>query len=151
MERPALQDDCKEFLRLLNSHGVEYLLIGGHAVGHYGHPRSTADMDVWVGISPDNAAKIVAALREFGFSDETVAPDLFLEDHQIVRMGLPPYRIEILTTISGVSFVDCYPKRGVAMMEGIEVSIIDLASLRANKAASARFKDLDDLEHLPAS
>src|SRR5438874_524366 len=132
MERPALEDDFREFLRLLNSHGVEYLVIGGHAVGHHGYPRSTADMDVWVGISPENAGKIVAALRDFGFTGETVSPALFLEDHQIVRMGIQPFRIEVLTTISGVSFAECYPKRVRATLDGIEVPIIDLASLRAN-------------------
>jgi hypothetical protein len=129
MERPALEDDFKEFLRLLNSHGVEYLLIGGHAVGHHGYPRSTADMDVWVGISPDNAAHLVAALRAFGFAAETVAKALFLDENQIVRMGVQPYRIEILTTISGVSFADCHPKRVTATLDGIGVPIIDLASV----------------------
>jgi hypothetical protein len=76
---------------------------------------------------------------------------LFLEDHQIVRMGIQPYRIEILTTISGVSFADCCPKRVRAMLDGIEVPVIDLASLRKNKAASGRHKDLSDLENLPTA
>jgi hypothetical protein len=91
----------------------------------------------------------VAALLEFGFAAETVSPAMFLEDHQVVRIGVQPSRIEILTTISGPSFTDCYPKRVRANLDGIEVPIIDLASLRANKKAIGRLKDLADLENLP--
>ena len=100
-----LQVDFKEFLKLLASNKVEYLLIGGYAVGYYGYPRPTGDMDIWIGISPNNAGRVVRALREFGF---TTSAKKFLQENSVVRMGVPPFRLEILTTIDGVSFPECY-------------------------------------------
>ena len=100
-----LQADFKDFLSLLNAHRVDYLLIGGYAVGYHGYPRATVDLDVWIARMPDNANRMVAALREFGFTDPVLTTGLFLEPDRIVRMGVPPFRIEIATTISGVDFV----------------------------------------------
>jgi hypothetical protein len=134
---------------LLSAHRVEYLLIGGHAVGYHGYPRATADMDVWIGVRPDNAERMVGVLHEFGFTDPAVQPDLFLEEDRIVRIGMPPLRIEIATTISGVAFTECYADRVVDNLDGVEVSLISLRHLRANKQASGRHKDLGDLENLP--
>jgi hypothetical protein len=91
--------DFKEFLRLLNFHQVEYLLIGGYAVGYYGFVRATGDMDIWVKIDPANANKVVKALKEFGFAVPELSPELFLKEEQIIRMGLPPLRLEILRQI----------------------------------------------------
>jgi hypothetical protein len=133
---------------LLNSHQVEYLLIGGYAVGYYGYPRATADMDIWIATEPENAAKVVKVLQAFGFGVEEVTPDLFLQEEQIIRMGMPPVRIEILTTISGVSFEECYAERQVDVLDGIEVNLISLDHLKVNKKASGRYKDLNDLENL---
>ncbi|HEX9925248.1 MAG TPA: hypothetical protein VGD99_21505 [Anaerolineae bacterium] len=143
-----LPPDFKEFLQLLNSHQVEYLLIGGYAVGYYGYPRATADMDIWIATEPENAAKVVKVLQAFGFGVEEVTPDLFLQEEQIIRMGMPPVRIEILTTISGVSFEECYAERQVDVLDGIEVNLISLDHLKVNKKASGRYKDLNDLENL---
>ena len=143
-----LPPDFKEFLQLLNSHQVEYLLIGGYAVGYYGYPRATADMDIWIAIAPENAAKVVKVLQTFGFGLEEVTPDLFLKEEQIIRMGLPPVRIEILTTISGVSFEECYAERQVDVLDGVEVNLISLDHLKINKKASGQYKDLNDLENL---
>ena len=143
-----LPPDFKEFLQLLDSHQVEYLLIGGYAVGYYGYPRATADMDIWIALKPENAEKLVIVLREFGFGIEELTPDLFLKEEQIIRMGLPPVRIEILTTISGVSFEECYVARQVDVLDGVEVSLISLDHLKVNKKASGRYKDLNDLENL---
>src|SRR5262245_18805081 len=95
-----LPPDFKEFLRLLNSNNVEYLLIGGYAVNYHGYPRATVDMDVWIAMDPQNAERVAAAVRAFGFRDTTARE--FLQPHKIVRMGVPPLRLEILTTISGV-------------------------------------------------
>ena len=145
-----LQADFKDFLSLLNAHRVEYLLIGGYAVGYHGYPRATVDLDVWTGSTPDNARRTVAVLREFGFTDPILTPGLFLEPDRIVRMGVPPFRIEIATTISGVEFDGCYRSRIDAVIDGVPVAVIDLASLRRNKLAAGRNKDLDDLENLPA-
>jgi hypothetical protein len=107
MAIPALARDFKEFLKLLNSNSVEYLLIGGYAVGIDGHVRATNDLDIWVNISPDNASRIDRALREFGFAESGLTPDLFLARNNVVRIGAPPMRIEILTSISGVEFDAC--------------------------------------------
>lgn len=144
-----LPPDFKDFLRLLRAHGVDYLLIGGYAVGFYGYPRATNDLDIWIAIRPDNAEKVAAALREFGFAIPQVTAKLFLEEGKIVRMGVPPMRIEIATTISGVTFEDCFTRRVVDQIDGVEVDLIDLRDLKVNKKAAGRFKDLDDLEHLP--
>lgn len=146
-----LQADFKEFLRLLNAHRVEYLLIGGYAVGYHGYPRATVDLDVWIAKTPDNARRIVAALHEFGFTDPVLTPPLFLQPDRMVRMGVPPFRIEIATSISGVEFESCYRSRVDAVIDGVPVAVIDLASLRRNKKAAGRNKDLDDLENLPAA
>ena len=149
MAPPLLPDDFKEFLRLLNAHGVEYLLIGGYAVGYHGYPRATNDMDIWIAIHPDNAERMVAVLHAFGFGTPNLAVNLFLQDHSIVRMGVPPMRIEVLTTISGVQFAACYAERIIAAIDGVDVNLISLQHLKTNKQASGRYKDLDDLEHLP--
>ncbi len=133
---------------MLNSHQVEYLLIGGYAVGYHGYPRATADMDLWVAIRQDNADKLVTVLREFGFNVPQLSSDLFLKENQIVRMGVPPMRIELLTTISGVSFEECYSERIIDMIDEVKVQIINLEHLKLNKRASGRHKDLDDLQHL---
>ena len=150
MATPALASDFKEFLKLLNSNHVEYLLIGGYAVGIHGYIRATNDLDIWVNISQQNAAKIEKALREFGFTPAALTLDLFLVRNNMIRMGLPPIRIEILTTISGVEFESCYKEREMIQIEEIPVPVISLAHLRQNKAASGRAKDLADLENLPA-
>ncbi len=144
-----LPDDFKEFLKLLNSHKVEYLLIGGFAVGYYGYPRATNDIDVWVARTEKNANKLVAALVEFGFGTPDLKPDIFLKSDKIVRMGVPPMRVEVLTSISGVEFGSCYAARVHVTLDGVEAQLISLSDLKTNKRASGRHKDLDDLDHLP--
>jgi len=144
-----LPPDFKEFLRLLNAHEVEYLLIGGYAVSYHGYPRATADMDIWVAVHPANADRLVAALKEFGFDLPDLTPDLFLHEWQIIRLGVPPVRIEIATTISGVNFAECYAERVEDTLDGVPVNLISRQRLKQNKKASGRHQDLADLEHLP--
>ncbi|NLZ04238.1 MAG: hypothetical protein GXY19_03610 [Phycisphaerae bacterium] len=144
-----LPADFKEFLRLLSVHHVEYLLIGGYAVGYHGYPRATADMDVWIALERANADRVVAALKEFGFDQPELSPELFLRPWQIIRLGMPPVRIEIATTISGVDFADCYADRVEDVLDGVPVSLISLAHLKINKRASGRHQDLADLDELP--
>lgn len=143
-----LPSDFKEFLQLLNSHQVKYLLIGGYAVGYYGYPRATGDMDIWVAISPQNAESLVAVLKEFGFAVPDLSIELFLKKEQIIRMGIPPMRLEILTTISGVSFEECYAERTIDVIDGVKINFINLSHLKINKKASGRHKDINDLENL---
>jgi hypothetical protein len=144
-----LPPDFKEFLQLLSAHQVEYLLIGGYAVAYHGYPRATADMDIWIALHPQNAEKVVAALKAFGFDLPELSPALFLKEGQIIRMGVPPLRIEIATSISGVHFEECYVARVIDILDEVEVNLISLPHLKVNKKAAGRHKDLDDLENLP--
>lgn len=144
-----LPPDFKEFLQLLGSRGVEYLVVGGYAVGYHGYPRATADLDIWIAATPSNAEKIEAAVREFGFDIPELRRELFLEPDRVIRMGEPPIRIEILTTLSGVDFAECYAARELAVVEDLRVNVIALDHLKENKKAAGRYQDLSDLEHLP--
>lgn len=144
----TLPDDFKELLKLFNKHRVEYLLIGGYAVAHYGYVRATQDMDLWINNVSSNAVKTVQALIEFGFKPTTLTEDLFLQPHRVIRMGVPPLRIEILTTISGVQFDACYERRKKVVIDGVSIPIIDIEDLKANKKAAGRHSDLNDLENL---
>ncbi len=151
MARQELPQDFREFLRLLNEHQVEYLLIGGYAVGYHGFPRTTADMDVWVAISSENALKLVEVFNTFGMKSSDIVPDLFMKPGNIVRMGVPPIRIEVLNEIDGVEFSDCIAGAIFGDFDGVQVPLISLDDLKRNKKASGRHKDLEDLEHLPDS
>jgi hypothetical protein len=124
-------------------------LIGGYAVGYHGYARATADMDIWIAMNPDNAGRVAAAIHEFfGYAVEGATPELFLQERKVARMGVPPFRIEVLTTISGVRFEECYAERVVDTLDDVPVNLISLKHLKANKKASGRLKDLNDLEHL---
>lgn len=142
-----LPDDFKEFLRLLNDHNVEYLLIGGYAVGFHGYARATNDLDIWVSTSGENVARLIDTLRAFGLDSPDILPEMF-DDANILRLGVPPLRIEVMSEISGVDFDSCYVDRVVEKVDDVTIQIIDLASLKTNKRESARYKDLDDLENL---
>jgi predicted nucleotidyltransferase len=143
-----LDRNFADFLRLLNSHAVEYVVIGGYAVGYHGFVRATGDLDVFVGISVKNASALVEVFRDFGFSTPELKEQLFLDEGKIVRIGLPPLRIEVLNGISGVTFAEIFPKRVEEDIDGLRVPFIDLNSLLKNKAASGRLKDLADIEEL---
>lgn len=149
MEQIEFPQDFSEFLKLLNAHHVEYLLIGGFAVAIHGYPRATADMDVWVAQNRVNAERIVACLREFGFDTPDLVPELFDDPDRIIRMGEAPLRIEILMSIDGVNFDDCYARSYQQIVDGSAVPVISLNDLKANKRASGRSKDQNDLENLP--
>ena len=144
-----LPPDFSDFLKSLNATRADYLLIGGYAVGFHGYPRTTDDFDVWVRADAENAGRVVSALRAFGFDVPALQVSLFLKDDQIIRMGVPPQRIEVMTTISGVTFNECWPGRVESKWDGVPVAIIGLECLRKNKRASGRLKDLADLEQLP--
>jgi hypothetical protein len=144
-----LPPDFKEFLKLLNEKNVEYLVIGGYAVGYHGYVRATGDIDVWVAPNLENARKTVSALRVFGFNMPDSAEELLLAPKNILRMGVPPVRIEVLSSISGVGFDQCFPERVVAGIDDVNVPIISLHHLKINKREAGRAKDLIDLEHLP--
>jgi len=143
-----LPQDFKELLQLLNSKKIEYLVIGGYAVAFHGHPRATGDIDIWIAISEDNAHKTVKALKEFGFDAPDLKYKLFLEKGRNIRMGNPPLRIEILTSIDGVEFYECYKNKKTVTIDNIEINFISLPDLKKNKKASRRLQDLADIENL---
>ncbi len=149
MDTSQVPRDFIDILSLLNEHRVRYLLIGGYAVIYHGYPRNTGDLDIWIAVSPENAEATRQALAEFGFDDPALTVELLMRHWQIIRMGYPPFRVEITTGISGVEFDDCWGRRVEAQIGGLRVSIISLADLKVNKAASGRHKDLTDLDYLP--
>lgn len=149
MAMTKLPQDFKDFLKLLTTHKVEYLLIGGYAVSYHGYPRATADMDIWIAINKTNANKMVTVLKEFGFDVPQLSTDLFFNPKKVIRMGMPPFRIEVLTELDGVEFDKCFREKIIDEIDGIQINIINLNDLKINKKASGRFKDLNDLEYLP--
>ncbi len=144
-----LPPDFSEFFQLLNSHKVHYLVIGGYAVAYHGYPRATGDIDIWIATNPDNAKKTIQAIQEFGFNDPDISEEIFLKEDQVIRMGVPPLRIELLTTISGVDFKSCYSNRIDETIDDVKISFIGLEDLKQNKKASGRHIDFNDLERLP--
>jgi len=106
-------------------------------------------LNIWGAINPRNARRLVSVLKEFGFNFPDVTTKLFLEENKVVRMGVPPVRIELITTISGVTFEKCYMERVQDIIGGVDVNLINLPNLRKNKRASGRHNDLNDLENLP--
>lgn len=149
MATTRLLPDFSAFLRSLSDHHVEYLLIGGYAVGYYGYVRGTADIDVWVRADPQNAERVVAALIDFGFGVPELNTEAFLDERCLVRMGVPPHRIELMTAISGVTFDECWPGRVEDEWDGVPVTVIGLECLKQNKRASGRGKDITDIDQLP--
>ena len=148
MAMTQLPRDFKEFLKLLNEHSVEYLVVGGYAVSFHGYPRPTGDIDIWIAVNEANANRMIEVMREFGFALPNLSPQLFLDTTNMVRMGMPPVRIEILNEISGVLFDECYARRETTKVDETLINIIALDDLKRNKVASGRFKDLNDLENL---
>ncbi len=144
-----LPSDFSEFLRLLSSRNARYLVVGGWAVAWHGYPRSTQDLDVWISVDDTNAEAVVDAIREFGFDTPNLSRDLFRTRDRIVRMGHPPIRTKVMTSISGLQFDDAWERRIEATFGDLQFPLINLDDLKSNKRAAARHKDLDDLEHLP--
>ena len=140
--------DFREFLQLLNSKKIEYLVIGGYAVGYHGYPRATGDMDIWIAINEKNALKIIEVLKEFGFDLPELEKELFLKENKVIRMGIPPMRLEILTSIDGVCFETCFKNRIIADFGSFKVNFISKDDLLTNKQASGRPKDLLDYDVL---
>jgi hypothetical protein len=143
-----LNQDFKEFIQFLNDNHVQYLVVGGYAVAIHGHPRYTKDIDIWIETSLDNANNLLKALEQFGFSSLGLQTQDFLTPDQIIQLGYPPNRIDLLTNIDGVIFEDCYPLRLEVFIDDIVVTFIDLDNLKKNKKASGRLQDLADLENL---
>ena len=142
-----LNSDFKEFAALLAAHGVEYLVVGGYALAAHGHPRYTGDIDFWIAPEPDNIARLLAVLAEFGFGSLGLSAADFTAD-SVIQLGHPPRRIDLLTGIDGVAFADCWQRRETVQMDGLALNIIGLEDFKANKRATGRLKDLADLQAL---
>jgi hypothetical protein len=148
---PKLMDlspDFKEFIQLLNAHDVQYLVVGGYAVALHGYPRNTKDIDIWLWLDATNAEKLLQTLDEFGFGSLGLTIDDFLVPDQIIQLGYPPARIDLLTTLPGVDFADCYESRLEIQVDNVTVNFIDLENLKRNKRASGRPQDIADLANL---
>jgi len=144
----VLNKDFREFIELLNAHNIKYLVVGGYAVTVHGYPRYTNDIDIWFWIDKSNAENLIKVLKDFGFGSLDIKTDDFLNPNKVIQLGYPPNRIDLLTSISGVEFEDCYPKRVTIDIGGIKIDFIDVDNLKKNKQASGRHKDLNDLENL---
>ncbi len=138
--------DLREFIALLNSHDVDYLIVGGHAVAYHGYPRYTGDIDFFIRATEVNAQRMMAVLEAFGFADVGIAAADFTTEGRVIQLGLPPNRIDLVTGISGVSFGEAWTSRVHATLDGIPVPLIGKEALLKNKRSAGRAKDLADIE-----
>jgi predicted nucleotidyltransferase len=140
--------DFKEFIELLVKNEAEYLIVGGYAVAIHGYPRYTGDLDIWINRTEANAEKILKTLRDFGFYFSNLSIEDFTREDNVIQLGNPPFRIDLLTQIDGVVFEECYANKKVVDTEGLKVDFISYNDLRKNKAATGRLRDQTDLENL---
>lgn len=143
-----LQQDLREFIALLNSADVKYVIVGGYAVAFHGFPRDTGDIDFFVEVSRENAEKISRVLKDFGFTDPKLTPDFFMGSNDVVQFGREPFRIDLITAISGVAFCEVWDTSVSGMLGGLPVKFISKELLVKNKRASGRSLDLADIDHL---
>jgi hypothetical protein len=143
-----LQKDLREFVELLNSNKVEYLVVGAFAVAHHGYPRYTADLDIFIRPTSENAGRVLRALAEFGFGKLGITVEDLRTHGKVVQLGVKPNRIDLLTSISGVSFEDAWSSREEADLAGVPTRFIGRSALLVNKESTGRAKDLGDAEEL---
>lgn len=145
----TLFPDWREFIELLNSHSVDYVIVGAWARAFHGVPRSTGDIDFFVRSSAENADKLLGVLDRFGFASLGITREDFLAPGRIIQLGVEPYRIDIITGISGVSFEEAWHDRIRGEIDGIPAVFLSLRLFRRNKRAAGRAKDLADLDAIP--
>ena len=147
-----LNPDFRDILSALSDAKAEYLLVGAYAMAFHGLPRATGDLDLWVRASPENADRVLAALRVFGAPMEMFKREELCREGWVYQIGVTPRRIDFMTGLSGIEFASAWPLRIRISLDGVEISVIDRASLVRNKKAAGRPKDLADvaeLERLP--
>jgi hypothetical protein len=142
------QPDFKELLTLLNSHKVEYIIVGAYALAFHGVPRNTGDIDIYIRPTAPNAKNVLKTLKDFGFGSSNVSEDDFLKPEQVVQLGYPPVRIDILTSISGVTWEQADQGKAVGKYGDVPVHYLGRQEYAANKRATGRKQDLADLEAL---
>jgi predicted nucleotidyltransferase len=143
-----LSQDFKEFIQSLNENKVKYLVVGGYAVAFHGHPHYTKDIDIWLSPDKKNVEGLLRALEDFGFASLALKIEDFLDPEQIIQLGYPPNRIDLMTDLDGIDFKTCYDKKIEVNIEGININFIDLENLKKNKKVTGRHQDLADLENL---
>ena len=143
-----VQKDFKEFLALLNEHNVEFLIVGGYALAFHGAPRFTGDIDIFINPDKMNAERILKALEAFGFGSLDIEISDFLQLNNIIQLGVPPVRIDLITSISGVTWNEANNSKESGQFGDVSVSFIGRKQFIINKRASGRKKDLADLESL---
>ncbi len=149
MAKRELTPEFREFLACLNRAGVEYLLVGGFAVNHYGYHRSTENIDFWIAVSDENFDRLLACVRDFFGGDLDGLDKKFLQNNEALFFGGVPNKIEVFKHASGLEFSQAYPRRVETMIDGVPAKMICLNDLKINKRASGRNKDLADLDNLP--
>ncbi len=143
-----LNKDLREFVELLNSNEVEYLVVGAFAVAWHGYPRFTADIDFFVRSTQSNAESVIATLRDFGFGSLGITPEDFLKEDQVIQLGAKPNRIDIMTSVSGLEFDGAWGNRALGNIDGTPVQFLGFADLIRNKESTGRPKDLGDAHEL---
>ncbi|HNE92609.1 MAG TPA: hypothetical protein PLY81_04310 [Chitinophagaceae bacterium] len=144
--------DFADFIKSLNKHDVEYMLVGGYAVILRGYSRSTGDMDIWVNKTEPNFTQLQKAITEFGLPLAAIPKEKFFsEDYDVFSFGRPPYAIEIMTALKGVAFDEAFAHATIQKVENVEIRVIHLNQLLQAKKAAGRHKDLNDIENLPQS
>jgi predicted nucleotidyltransferase len=146
MEKKQLPEDFKEFVQCLNENDVKYLLVGGWAVGIYGHPRATKDIDFLFANDKENLSKIKKALKEFGAPP--VDLEKFEENGYVIRMGNSPIQIDMINSADGIEINDCFKRKKIMDVDGIKINIISIDDLIKNKRTSGRLSDLSDADKL---
>lgn len=146
----TLSKDWREFLELLNSRGVDYVIVGAQSLAFHGRPRHTGDLDILVRPIPDNARLLLALLNQFGFEQSSFKETDFLEPEQIIQLGRVPNRIDLLTSLTGVATDEAFDAKVSAIIDGIPVFILGKDALIRNKRAVGRPQDLADLSALEA-
>jgi len=127
---------------------MRYLVIGGYAVAFHGHPRYTKDLEIWIQASSENVSRLVKAIRDFCFESLGLTEKDFMVLDQVIQLGFPPNRIDLIAQADGIEFDGCHPSRLEINIDGVQVNFIDLDNLKKNKKASGRYQDLADLENL---
>jgi len=133
---------------LLNENKVEYLVVGGYAVIIYGYPRLTIDIDIWINPVNVNAEKVIKTIKDFGFSFDNLTEEDFRKSDNVIQLGRPPYRVDILTSIEGMDFNKCYKRKYIYIKDDLIINFISRKDLIENKKNVGRNKDLDDVSNL---
>ncbi len=143
-----LNPDYRDMLSAFAEAGVDYLLVGAYALAAHGHPRATGDMDLWVCPSAENAPRVMRALRSFGAPSTTITQSDFKQEDVVFQIGVSPRRIDILTSIEGVTFAEAWNARAEVKIEGLSVPVLNRTHFIQNKRTLGRTQDLADIERL---